>query len=98
MLQTRRARDELVVGGGAHDATEQPIGLVDVAAREQQLGEIEVHREETIVLGDRAPELRDGVVDVLAPAVHLAELLVALGVVGRELDGLRRVRMASSSR
>ena len=63
--QARRARDQLLVGRAADDAPEEAIGLVALPLREQQLGELEVHDEEPIVLRDGRAELGDRVLDVL---------------------------------
>ena len=59
--------------------------------RQEQIRELEVHDEETVVLRDRRAKLGDGVVDVLPRPVHLAEPPVPLRVVRVQLDGARRV-------
>ena len=50
---------------GVHQgyAPEQPIGLVALPLAEEQIGELEVHDEEAIVLGDRRAELDDRVLN-----------------------------------
>ncbi len=86
-----RLHHQLFVGRGAHHAAQELVGFVDRAAAEQELGELEVNREQPFVLGDGLTELGDRARGVLALAVHLAELLVTVGVVGAELHRARRV-------
>jgi hypothetical protein len=76
----RRLRDELFVGSRPDDAPEQPIGFVGLSARKEQLGELEIHGKELVVLVDGGAKLGDRSARVLLLPVHLAELSVSLGI------------------
>jgi hypothetical protein len=89
--QARRVLDQLLIGRRAQHFAQQLIGFLDLLAIEQELGELKMHGEEPIIFAERAAELGDRLLRVLAPPVHFAQAEVAVRIVRAELDGAARV-------